>query len=354
MYALIEESREAFDVVQMCRVLGVSPSGCYDWRARPESERRQAEGRLLLEIRAIHRRSGRSYGSPRVWRELQAEGIECSRAQVERLMREEGLRGKSNRPLRRRGPKEEAAAGPVAENVLARRFAVEEVGGVNRVWAGDITYVPTRQGWLYLAVVLDLASRRVVGWSMAATQTSELVVDALEMAWQSRRPPRGLLHHSDRGCQYTSGAFQERLGRHGMQCSMRPQGKLLGQRGGGELLRDAGSGADRRGGLAHAQRGAAGPVPLSGDVVQSPAAPLEPGVPEPGGARATFGRAAARGRSSKRGMNPVTTCPPDPGNLIVPPESAVRNFFPRTVCPRCGPWMAGAACNPADSPGTPT
>src|SRR6185295_8553782 len=107
MYALMEENRETYDVAQMCRVLEVSRSGYYDWRGRPAGERRKAEGRLLVEIRAIHRRSGRSYGSPRVWRELKAEGVECSRARVERLMREDGLRGKSNRPLGRRAPKEE-------------------------------------------------------------------------------------------------------------------------------------------------------------------------------------------------------------------------------------------------------
>jgi len=220
----MEEQRAAHDVVLMSRVLEVSRSGYYKWRAGKQSVKRQAEGRLLLEIRAAHRASGQTYGSPRVWRELRANGVECSRTQVERLMRTAGLRGKSNRPVRKRRPPEEQAEGLVAENVLARRFGVGEIPGTDQVWAGDITYVPTRQGWLYLAVVLDLASRRVVGWSMQATQTSALVLDALEMAVRSRRPRRGLLYHSDRGSQYTSRAFQDRLRRHGIECSMSRKG----------------------------------------------------------------------------------------------------------------------------------
>jgi transposase InsO family protein len=221
-YACVEEHRETYDVVMMCRALQVSRSGYYKWRGRPGGERRLALGRLLLEIRAVHRESGGTYGAPRIWRELRARGIECSRLQVERLMRQAGIRGKSNRPLRKRRPAEEAGA--VAENLLARRFAVAEVEGPDRVWVGDITYVPTRQGWLYLAIVIDLASRMVVGWSMRTTQTSELVLDALEMAVKRRRPGRGLLHHSDRGSQYTSRAFQERLTKYGMQCSMSRKG----------------------------------------------------------------------------------------------------------------------------------
>jgi len=223
-YACIEEHREAHDVVMMCRVLAVSRSGYYKWRSRPGGERRVAQARLLLEIRAVHRESKGTYGAPRIWRELRDRGVACSRGQVERLMRQAQLRGKSNLPQRRRRQVEEQAGGPVAENVLARRFGVEEVGGINRVWVSDITYIPTRQGWLYLAIVLDLGSRRVVGWSIAATQTSQLVLDALEMAVKSRRPGPGLLHHSDRGTQYTSRAFQDRLATYKIECSMSRKG----------------------------------------------------------------------------------------------------------------------------------
>jgi putative transposase len=223
-YACIEEHRETFDVAMMCRVLSASRSGYYKWRSLPGGDRRLKEGRLLLEIRAVHRESRGTYGAPRIWRELRERGVECSRGQIERLMRREGIRGKSNRPQRKRRPAEEQASGPVAENVLARRFGVGEIGGINRVWVSDITYVPTRQGWLYLAIVMDLASRMVVGWSMSATQTSQLVLDALEMAVKSRRPEGGLLFHSDRGCQYTSRAFQERLAKYEMQCSMSRRG----------------------------------------------------------------------------------------------------------------------------------
>jgi len=223
-YACVEEHRASYDVVMMCRVLEVSRSGYYKWRSGPGGERRQAEGRLLLEIRAAHRASRGSYGAPRIWRELREQEVECSRGQIERLMRRAGISGKSNRPQRRRRPAEEQASGPVAENVLARRFGVEEIGELNRVWVSDITYVPTRQGWLYLAIVLDLGSRRVVGWSMSPTQTSQLVLDALEMAVKSRRPEAGLLHHSDRGCQYTSRAFQDRLATYRIECSMSRKG----------------------------------------------------------------------------------------------------------------------------------
>ena len=162
-YACIEEQRETHDAVMMCRVLEVSRSGYYKWRSRPGGARRVAQARLLLEIRAVHRESNGTYGAPRIWRELRDRGVACSRGQVERLMRQAQLRGKSNLPQRRRRPVEEQAGGAVAENVLARRFGVEEVGGINRVWVSDITYIPTRQGWLYLAIVLDLGSRRVVG-----------------------------------------------------------------------------------------------------------------------------------------------------------------------------------------------
>ncbi|HET6231920.1 MAG TPA: IS3 family transposase, partial [Longimicrobiaceae bacterium] len=226
-YACIEEHRASYDVAMMCRVLEVARSGYYKWRACSGRERRVSEMRLLLEIRAAHLQSRGRYGAPRIWRELRERGVACSRGQVERLMRQDRLRGKSNRPQRRRKVVEEQAVGLVAENLLARRFSPEEAGGLNRVWVSDITYIPTRQGWLYLVLILDLASRRVVGWAMGAAQNTALVLDALEMAVQSRRPAPGLILHSDQGCQYTSRAYQDRLAKHGMRCSMSRRGTCL-------------------------------------------------------------------------------------------------------------------------------
>jgi putative transposase len=221
-YAVIQAHREEFPVSLMCRALRVSRSGFYDWTKRDPSERTQAEQRLLLEIRAVHRRSGRTYGSPRVHRTLRKRGIRCSKKRVERLMREDGLRAKKKR--RFRSTTDSSHSRPVAPNHLNRRFAVQQIGGINRVWASDITYLPTREGWLYLAVVLDLASRRVVGWAMKDTLEASLATDALQMALWSRKPARGLMHHSDRGAQYASAAYQEILAQHGITCSMSRKG----------------------------------------------------------------------------------------------------------------------------------
>lgn len=221
-YAVIEAHRGEYAVSLMCRVLQVSRSGFYEWMKRDPSEGSTEEQRLRVEIRSIHRRSGRSYGSPRVHRALRKRGILCSRKRVERLMREDGLRAKSKR--RFRGTTDSNHSRPVAPNHLERRFGVDEVEGVNRVWVSDITYLPTRAGWLYLAVVLDLASRRVVGWAMRDSLHSTLATDALTMALWNRRPARGLMHHSDRGVQYASEAYQSVLHQHGMICSMSRKG----------------------------------------------------------------------------------------------------------------------------------
>lgn len=206
----------------MCHALEVSRSGFYDWMKRSPSEPTAEEQRLRVEIRSIHRRSRRSYGSPRVHRALRKRGILCNRKRVERLMREEGLRAKSKR--RFRSTTNSNHGRPVAPNLLERRFAVQEVEGVDRVWVSDITYLPTRAGWLYLAMVLDLKSRAVVGWAMKDTLESALATDALQMALWSRRPAPGLLVHSDRGVQYASEAYQEVLRQHGLRCSMSRKG----------------------------------------------------------------------------------------------------------------------------------
>jgi putative transposase len=221
-YGVIEAHRDEFPVSLMCRVLGVSRSGFYEAQKREARQRERADQRLLLEIRSIHRSSKRRYGSPRVHAELKAQGIRCGRKRVERLMREDGLRAKKRR--RHRGTTDSAHAHPIAPNHLARQFSVEQVEGVDRVWVSDITYVPTREGWLYLAVVLDLKSRAVVGWAMKDTLEASLATDALTMALWRRKPGGELLCHSDRGVQYASGDYQEILREHGIRCSMSRKG----------------------------------------------------------------------------------------------------------------------------------
>ena len=203
----------------MCRVLEVSTSGYYDWRQRAESPRARANRSLLVEIKAIHAESDRSYGSPRIAHALQQVGRRCSENRVARLMRRHGVRAK---PLRRyRPPTDSQHDEPVAPHLLERQFETE---APNRVWLSDITYIWTRQGWLYLAVVLDLYSRRVVGYAMQPTLRSELACKALEHAVLQRRPAPGLLHHSDRGVQYAAKEYQRQVRQAGMRSSMSRKG----------------------------------------------------------------------------------------------------------------------------------
>jgi len=208
-YACIQRHQGEFEVSLMCRVLEVARSGFYAWRTRKPSARARKDVRLRVEVRAIHKMSRGDYGSPRVHRELQKRGERVSRKRVAQLMGEEGLRGKKRR--RFVVTTNSSHAYPVAPNLLDRKFAVEEIDGPDRVWVADITYVPTREGWLYLAIVLDLASRLVVGWSMGETLESSLAIDALNMAFRQRRPAAGLLHHSDRGSQYASNEYRALL-----------------------------------------------------------------------------------------------------------------------------------------------
>jgi transposase InsO family protein len=208
-----------FDVSLMCRVLEVAPSGYYQWLQRPESRRARENRALLLEIRAAHERSRGNYGSPRITRELRALGRRCSENRVARLMRAYGVRARRARKWR--ATTQSSHCLPVANNVLARQFSVSRP---NRVWAADITYLWTDEGWLYLAVVLDLYSRAVVGWSMGEHLTAQLAKAALQMALARRAPQRGLLHHSDRGVQYASRDYQDQLRQHGIVCSMSRKG----------------------------------------------------------------------------------------------------------------------------------
>jgi len=220
-YACIARHVRDFPVRLMCRVLTVRPSGYYAWRKRGPTARALADERLLLNVRLIHERSNATYGAPRVHQELRDAGTRVGKKRVARLMRTHGLRGQ--RRGRRVRTTDSAHHQPIAPNLLNRQFDVNGIA-INQVWVSDITYVPTWEGWLYLAVVLDLASRRVVGWAMRETLEAELAVSALQMALGARRPPPGLIHHSDRGVQYAGTEYRALLEAHGIQASMSRRG----------------------------------------------------------------------------------------------------------------------------------
>ena len=219
-FAFIAKHRAAWQTKLMCATLGVSRGGFYEWRKRAPSTRARANEQLLSRIRSSFEQSRHTYGSPRVWRDLRDWGYGCSVHRVARLMRGAGLRGRNRRRHLPRdvGERIEAA---IAPNLLDRQFAAPQP---NTRWVADFTYVPTAEGWLYVAVVLDLYSRRAVGWSMSGTMDSQLVIDALLMAIWRRGSPREFLHHSDQGSQYTSDDFQRLLAAHGVTCSMSRRG----------------------------------------------------------------------------------------------------------------------------------
>ncbi len=199
----------------MCRVLGVSRSGYYAWRVRPESRRSVENRRLLVHIKTIHQQSRRTYGSPRITDELHARGIRCNEKRVARLMRCEGIRPKTVKKFK--VTTDSRHDYPVSPNVVNREFNATRP---NQIWLSDITYVWTAEGWLYLAAVLDLHSRRIVGHALSCHINSALTETALRQAVQRRRPEHGLVHHSDRGVQYASGDYQKLLSSNGMICSM--------------------------------------------------------------------------------------------------------------------------------------
>ena len=222
MFGFVAKHRGIWPVAYLCEALGVSRSGFYAWLMRAPSARSRREEMLSAKIKASFAESGRTYGARRVWRDLLATGIECGLHAIERLMRRNGLKA---RPRRRRLPIDlgDRSAVAISANVLDRRF---EAPAPNRKWVADFTYIWTGEGWLYVAAVLDLFSRRVVGWSMSAAMTAELVTDALVMAIWRRGRPRELLHHSDRGSQYTSEAFQRLMAEHGVTCSLSRSGNV--------------------------------------------------------------------------------------------------------------------------------
>ena len=208
-----------FPVQAMCEALGVSRSGYYAWASRPESRRATQDRALAAEVRASHEASRGRYGSPRVHAELRAHGHRVGRKRVARLMRGLGLAARRRRRFRRTTDSRHAL--PVAPNLLGRDFRAT---APDRVWLADLTYIWTAEGWLYLAALLDLFTRRVVGWAMADHLGHELALAALDLAIARRRPAPGLVHHSDRGGQYAAHAYRQRLRRHGMLCSMSRRG----------------------------------------------------------------------------------------------------------------------------------
>ena len=212
-YRCIDVHRGRFALGLMCRVLSVSRSGYYAWKSRPRSVRRRHDALLITLIRDVHKDSKGRYGSPRIYRELKQRNVLCGRAHIARLMRQARLRGSAARRRRPRLPQVDRGTLP---NRLQRAFAP---GPINRTWAADMTYIRTGEGWLFLAVIMDLGSRRVIGWAMSARPDTELALQALEMALAQRRTSRSLIHHSDRGIHYTNARYRKMLETHELQMS---------------------------------------------------------------------------------------------------------------------------------------
>lgn len=218
-FGFIAREKATYPIDLLCTTLGVSRSGFYAAQRRPVAVRGQTDQQLAVQVAAVHAASRRRYGSPRVYRELRAQGHEVGRHRVARLMREQGLRAREKRRFHRTTDSQHGL--PVAANVLARQFTVPTP---NTAWVSDITYLWTREGWLYLVVLLDLFSRRVVGWALHDRMTRQLALEALAMALRNRQPPPGLVHHSDRGSQYASDDYRAVLAAHQIVCSMSRRG----------------------------------------------------------------------------------------------------------------------------------
>jgi putative transposase len=219
-FAFIEQHRDVWPIKIQCAVLEVSRSGFYAWRGREPSQTELRREALTETIREVHQASRATYGSPRVHAELLARGERCNQKTVEKCMREADLRAKSHRKFRV-STTDSNHPHPIAPNIVNRDFAPSQR---NETWTADITYIPTAEGWLYLAVVEDLFTRKIVGWAMADHMESRLVVDALEMAVQRELPGEGLVAHSDHGVQYASEHYQQLLNKHDITCSMSRKG----------------------------------------------------------------------------------------------------------------------------------
>jgi putative transposase len=218
-YAWIDSQRDAYARETLCEALGVSPSGWVSWKRGGGRQKRLSDAQLLMLIRAVHAETKGAYGSPRVFRELKARGVPVSRERIARLMRKNDIRARHKR--RYKATTDSRHDSPVAPNLLDRNF---EPTRPDQTWTTDITFIPTNEGWLYLAVVMDLYTRMIVGWAMDARMTRELVINALRMAYFRRKPKPGLMHHSDRGSQYCSADYQALLRGYGMLASMSRKG----------------------------------------------------------------------------------------------------------------------------------
>lgn len=221
-YRFIEDHKETYRVRSLCAALGVSRSGYYEWRERRPSRRAEDNVRLLGRIQEVHRASRENYGAHKTWKVLRADGELCGENRVARLRQAHGIVAKRVVLFRRAYANRNSA--PPAPNLLERDFTAERP---NRVWVTDITFVPTRRGWLYVAVMIDLFSRRVVGWAMSNRIDQKLVIDALRMAIEQRRPESGLIHHSDQGQVYAASAYRAMLREHGIVQSMSRKGNCL-------------------------------------------------------------------------------------------------------------------------------
>jgi putative transposase len=221
-FGFIAKHRGIWPAACLCETLGVSRGGFYAWLTRPPSKRSRSDEELMAKVRTSFLQSDRTYGARRVWHDVLADGVSCGLHRIERLMRQQALRA---RPRRRRLPSDtgERLTNVISPNVLDRQF---EAPAPNRKWIADFTYIWTAEGWLYVAAVIDLFSRRVVGWSMSVTMTAQLVTDALMMAIWRRGRPDALLHHSDQGSQYTSEQFQRLMADNGVTCSMSRSGNV--------------------------------------------------------------------------------------------------------------------------------
>ena len=221
-FAFVAKHRGIWPAGWLCEALGVSRGGFYAWLTRPRSARSRSDEAMAAKVRTSFIASDRTYGARRVWHDLLAEGVACGLHRIERLMRAQAMRA---RPRRRRLPLDngERLMSAISPNLLDRQFTAT---AANRKWIADFTYIWTAEGWLYVAAVVDLFSRRVVGWSMSATMTAQFVADALMMAMWRRGKPDAVMHHSDRGSQYTSEPFQRLMAEHGISCSMSRSGNV--------------------------------------------------------------------------------------------------------------------------------
>lgn len=218
-FAFIAAREVAFPVSAMCRVLGVAKSGYYAWRKRPKPERERRDAQLAATVAAVHKRSRLTYGSPRVHRELKARGVRVGKKRIERLMRQNGLKGRLKRRFKR--TTDSRHGGPIAPNLLARQFDVSEP---NRAWVTDVTAIATDEGWLYLAPMIDLCARRVLAWAASEHNDTALALEALQKSLRARRPSPGFLHHSDRGSPYASEDYRAALRACGAVQSMSRKG----------------------------------------------------------------------------------------------------------------------------------